>query len=253
VITPDAVAAAIARHRVAVLPATPSFLNLLLLSDSAGKHDLSSLRIVPYGAEPMPDGLLTRLRARLPEVEFIQKFGTSETGALPVKGGGPRLILPAPGPDFAHRILDGELWISSPARALGYLSGQPGGFEPAGWFRTGDLAEEQSDGSLRILGRCSEIINVGGEKVLPGMVEGILLAHPLVADCRVFAQANAVLGQMVAADVVWRGPEKDAVQVKRLLHVFGASSPKCHLPAVVRLVKSIDTTWNLKKIRPLNT
>ena len=253
VITPGAVAAVIARHRVEVLPATASFLNLLLLSESAGGHDLASLRIVPYGAEPMPAGLLARLRARLPGVEFIQKFGTSETGALPVKGGGTGLVLPAPGQEFAHRIMDGELWIRSPARALGYLSGQPGGFEPAGWFRTGDLAEELPDGSLRILGRCSDVINVGGEKVLPAVVEGLLLAHPLVADCRVFAQANAVLGQVVGADVVWRGPETDAVQVKRLLHAFAASSPKCHLPAVVRLVKSVDTTWNLKKIRPLNT
>jgi acyl-CoA synthetase (AMP-forming)/AMP-acid ligase II len=253
VITPGAVAEVIARHHVEVLPATPSFLNLLLLSESAGGHDLGSLRIVPYGAEPMPEGLLARLRARLPAVDFIQKFGTSETGALPVKDGGTGLRLPAPGPEFAHRIMDGELWICSPARALGYLSGQPGGFEPAGWFRTGDLAEELPDGSLRILGRCSEVINVGGEKVLPGVVEGMLLAHPLVADCRVYAQANALLGQVVAADVVWRGTETDALQVKRLLHAFGASSPKCHLPAVVRLVKSIDTTWNLKKIRPLNT
>jgi len=253
VITPGAVAALIARHRVEVLPATPSFLNLLLLSEPAEGHDLDSLRIVPYGAEPMPEGLLARLRTRLPAVEFIQKFGTSETGALPVKGGGSGLALSVSDPGFAHRIMDGELWIRSPARALGYLSGQPGGFEPAGWFRTGDLAMEQPDGTLRILGRCTEVINVGGEKVLPGVVEEMLLAHPQVADCRVFAQANAVLGQVVAAELVWRGSEQDPVQVKHLLHAFGASSPKCHLPAVVRLVKSIDTTWNLKKIRPLNT
>ncbi len=252
-LTPEAVAQMIARHRVEVLPATPSFLNLLLLSESAGAYDLDSLRIVPYGAEPMPDGLLARLRTRLPAVEFIQKFGTSETGAMPGLAGEMGRLQFDQGSGFGWKILDGELWIRSPARALGYLSGESHGFEPDGWFRTGDLAEElPPDGALRILGRRSELINVGGEKVLPRVVEEMLLAHPLVADCRVFAQANAVLGQVVAADVVWQGTGDDALEVKRQLHAFGASSPKCHMPAVVRLVKSIDTSLNLKKIRPSN-
>jgi non-ribosomal peptide synthetase component E (peptide arylation enzyme) len=94
------------------------------------------------------------------------------------------------------------------------------------------------------------LINVGGEKVLPGEVEGVLLAHTLVADCKVGAAANAVLGQVVAADIVWRGPERDALAVKRRLHEFAAGRLARHkLPAVVRLVATIDATRNLKKVR----
>ena len=83
----------ITRHRVEVLPSTPSFLNLLLLADEGRRFDLSSLRLVPYGAEPMPAALLERLRAALPQVEFVQRFGTSETGALPVRSVGGGLAL----------------------------------------------------------------------------------------------------------------------------------------------------------------
>ena len=251
-ITPDAVAATIARHAVQVLPATPSFLNLLLLAGADKTHDLGSLRLVPYGAEPMSAGLLVRLRAALPQVEFVQRFGTSETGALPVRPYTDGLIL-SEEEGFSWKVLDGALWVRSPARALGYLTGESGGFAESGWFCTGDHAEQRPDGSVRVLGRRGDLINVGGKKILPGEVEEHLLAHPLVADCRVFAQANVVLGQVVAAEVVWRGPELDAVTVKRQLRAFAVSLPECHLPAVVRLVKSIDTTGNLKKIRPSRT
>jgi acyl-CoA synthetase (AMP-forming)/AMP-acid ligase II len=249
-LTPAAVAATIARHRVEVLPATPSFLNLLLLAEVHMVHDLSSLRVVPYGAEPMPAALLARLRTALPDVEFVQRFGTSETGALPVcdAEGGLRLCDDQTG--FAWTIADGELWIHSPARALGYLSGPARGLDTTGWFRTGDLAEQLPNGTFRVLGRREELINVGGEKVFPGEVESVLLTHPFVADCRVWSEPNAVLGQVVAAEVVWSGPGADAVSVKRTLHSFASGLLERHkLPAVVRLVDAVDTTRNLKKIR----
>jgi acyl-CoA synthetase (AMP-forming)/AMP-acid ligase II len=248
--TPEAVARTIARHRVEVMPATPSFLNLLLMAEIHRTHDLGSLRVVPYGAEPMPAGLLERLRAALPQVEFTQRFGTSETGALPVRNLGAGLVLREGQAGFAWKIVDDELWVQSPARALGYLSGQAKGFDTPGWFQTGDLAEQLPDGTVRVLGRREELINVGGEKVLPGEVESVLLTHPLVADCRVGSEPNAVLGQVVAADIVWRGPERDAVAVKRMLHAFiSGLIARQKLPVVVRLVEVIDSTRNLKKLR----
>jgi acyl-CoA synthetase (AMP-forming)/AMP-acid ligase II len=249
-ITPESVAAAVARHRVEVLPATPSFLNLLLLAGAHRNHDLTSLEVVPYGAEPMPAGLLARLRAALPGAAFVERFGTSETGALPVHTLGSGLTLRDDSAGYSWRVVDGELWIQSPARALGYLDGNAFGLDGPGWFRTGDLAERMPDGSVRILGRREEIMNVGGEKVFPDEVESVLLEHPLVADCRVGPEPNAVLGQVVAADVVWRGPERDAVKVKRMLHEFAAGLLARHkLPAIVRLVGSVDSTRNLKKLR----
>jgi non-ribosomal peptide synthetase component E (peptide arylation enzyme) len=103
---------------------------------------------------------------------------------------------------------------------------------------------------VRVLGRREELINVGGEKVLPGEVEGVLLTHPLVADCRVTPEPNAVLGQVVAAEIVWRGPERDAVAVKRILHGFASGLiARQKLPTVVRLVEAVDSTRNLKKLR----
>jgi acyl-CoA synthetase (AMP-forming)/AMP-acid ligase II len=249
-ITPGAVADAIEDFQVEVLPATPSFLNLLLLAEAHLSHDLGSLRIVPYGAEPMPDGLLGRLKAALPRVEFVQRFGTSETGSLPVVPHGNGLLI-SPGKNgYEWKIVDDELWVLSPSRAIGYLSESTGGLDDSGWFRTGDLAQRLPDGSIRVLGRRSDLINVGGEKVLPSEVEGVLLSHPLVADCRVIPEANAILGQVVGVEVVWLGPESDPVAIKHQLHDFARHHMAQHkLPIVVRLVDSIEGTGNLKKSR----
>ena len=106
------------------------------------------------------------------------------------------------------------------------------------------------DGSMRILGRRTELINVGGEKVLPAEVENALLRHPLIADCRVGQWPNALLGQVVSAEIVWRGPEQDAISVKRQVHEFARDLIARHkLPVVVQLVKSIESTRSLKKSR----
>lgn len=249
-LTPEAVAAQVAGQRVEILPATPSFLNLLLLAGLEREHDLASLRIIPYGAEPMPEQLLARLRRAFPRVEFVPRFGTSETGALPVRGSGEGMELRNRGGEFEWKVVEGELWVRSPARALGYLTETPGGFEADGWFRTGDMAEILPNGAVRVLGRREEWINVGGEKVLPGEVEDVLLAHPEVADCRVMARANPVLGQVVAAEVVWRGSERDALAVKRVLNAFASKGLARHkLPVSVALVSAIAATGNFKKTR----
>jgi acyl-CoA synthetase (AMP-forming)/AMP-acid ligase II len=249
-ITPDAVAATVARHRVEVMPATPSFLNLLLVAGVHRIHDLKTLRTVPYGAEPMPESLLLRLRAILPHVDFLQRFGTSETGSIPLRRSASGLSLDEGSKGYAWKIVDGELWVRSPARALGYLTGEIGGFAAEGWFRTGDVAEYLPDATISVRGRRQDVINMGGEKILPSEVEGLLLSHPKVEDCRVFAAPNVLLGEVVAAEIVWTGVERSSVAVKQALrdHLSSVEARR-KLPAVVRLVDAIKCTGNRKKER----
>jgi acyl-CoA synthetase (AMP-forming)/AMP-acid ligase II len=249
-ISPETVAAIVARHRVEVMPATPTMLNLLLLAGVNRTCDMGSLRVVPYGAEPMPLLLLEKLRAAFPGVDFVQRFGTSETGSVPVREGTGGLSLPEESKGFEWKVVDNELWVKSPARALGYLTGERGGFAEAGWFQTGDVAKEQPDGSINVRGRRQDMINIGGEKILPNEVEGLLLSHPFVEDCRVFSVPNAILGEVVAAEIVWNGTDRDVPGIKRALreHLPSAEAQR-KLPAVVRLVHAVAHTANQKKAR----
>jgi acyl-CoA synthetase (AMP-forming)/AMP-acid ligase II len=199
------VAAALASQRVVVLPATPTFLNLLLVSGEHRTHDLSALRVITYGTEPMPAGLLQRLREAFPRVRFIQTFGTSETGIIRTESPDPdstyiRFI----DPDTEWKVVEEELWLRSRTQVSGYLDVRDGAgkFTSDGWFRTGDKVELGPAGTLRILGRMGEVINVGGEKLMPAEVESVILGLPLVLDCRVRGEAHALIGQAVVAEVV---------------------------------------------------
>ena len=83
--TPDAVLQNIAHHEIELLPTSPTFLNLVLLSEAHKRHDLSSLKLVTYGTEPMMESTLKRLNQVLPTVEFRQTYGLSELGIMRTK------------------------------------------------------------------------------------------------------------------------------------------------------------------------
>jgi acyl-coenzyme A synthetase/AMP-(fatty) acid ligase len=200
---PDEVCALVARHLVAVLPASPTFLNLVLLSGAAERHDLGSLRIITYGTEPMPESLLVRLRTAFPKVKLLQTFGTSETGISQTSSlSSSSTLLRLDDPNIEHCVVEGELWLRSRYQILGYLNHSMESFTKDGWFKTGDMVEEAGDGFIRIKGRLKELINVGGQKVLPAEVESILLEMPQVEDCLVYGEPNPITGQIVCAKVV---------------------------------------------------
>ena len=248
--TPEAIAEAIAAHGATVLPASPTFLNLLLLSGATRSHDLSSLRIVTYGTEPMPPALLERLRSALPRVKFVQTFGTSETGiAQTVSASSGSTLMKLDDPNLEYRVEDGELWLRSRTQILGYLNHPMDSFTADGWFRTGDLVEQRDDGFLRIIGRRSEAINVGGLKVLPSEVESVLMEMPQITDCVVRGEPNAITGSIVVAEVVLAQPE-DAPPIKTAIRQHCRTRLDAYkVPVKVRIVETILRSERLKKVR----
>jgi acyl-coenzyme A synthetase/AMP-(fatty) acid ligase len=244
--SPADVAAAIVRHRVAVLPASPTFLNLLMTAGVT--DDLSSLRVITYGAEPMPDSLLVRLKAAFPRVRFIQTFGTSETGiirtASPAEGS---TFLRFEDPQLEWKVVDDELWLRSRTQVAGYLNASNERFTADGWFRTGDKVEQGPDGTLRVLGRMGETINVGGEKLMPAEVEAVILDVVGVVDCRVRGETHPLTGQTVVADVV--GQDADPEALRSAIRVACRERLARHkVPTRVTFVASVSGD-RMKKVR----
>ena len=200
---PDDIAGLIAQHRIHVLPASPTFLNMMLMARVEERFDLSSLKMITYGTEPMPESLLKKLKDIFPRTKLLQTFGTSETGIAQTSSRSSySLEMKLDDPNLEYKIVNGELWLKSKIQVMGYLNSSMESFTEDGWFKTGDLVEELDDGYLRIKGRAKEVINVGGEKVLPAEVESVVLELDFVEDCMVFGEKNAITGQMVAAQVV---------------------------------------------------
>jgi long-chain acyl-CoA synthetase len=195
---PDAVCRAIEDARATLLPTTPTFLNLLVTSGAYRAYDLSSVRLITYGTEVMPEATLARLPQIFPNVELKQTYGLSELGVLRSKSqANDSVWVRLGGEGFEVKIIDGMLWVRSEANMVGYLNA-PSPFDDAGWMCTGDQVEVRGD-YVRILGRDSDIINVGGQKVFPAEVESVLLEAPNVAEASVYGVGHPLLGSVVHA------------------------------------------------------
>ena len=231
--------------------------------DRAGGYDVPSLFSVSNGGAPMAPATRERIFATLPDDMVTDGFGSSETGTQGASGcrpgrpgrGEPRPLQPA---DQAHR---GD----RPGRGRGgarFRRGRPvlaGGHLPLGyyndpertaetfverdgerWLITGDMATVEADGAIELLGRGSQRINTGGEKVFPEEVESVLKAHPAVYDCLVVGVPDERWGSAVTAVVqpaagVAVTLEDLATHVKGSL--AGYKAPK-HLVVVDAVVRS---------------
>lgn len=211
--SPDAIAAQIARHRVEVLPTAPSFLNLMMLSGAAEAHDLSSLKIITYGAEMMPQPLLDRLAEAFPNLKLIQKYGTSEAGAPKSRSEANNSRWMELGVEETDwRIRDTKLELPGNRAMLGYLNAaQP--FSADGWYQTGDQVERRGN-AIRIIGRASDIINVGGEKVFPAEVEASIAELEAVAEVAVSGRPHPLMGAVVQAKIRAVDPGISARQLR---------------------------------------
>ena len=243
-----AVGEAIERYNVNILPASPTFLNLMLLAHVTEKFDCSSLEVIAYGAEPMSARLLGRLVKAFPNVAFQQKFGTSETGAIRIKSQSTDSVyfrIEDSGVEW--RVQDAELWLKTSSRILGYLNADESSLEADGWYRTGDLVEEAEAGYLRIIGRRSQLINVGGQKVHPAEVEQVLSEIEGVDACAVFGQAAPVTGSMVACEIV-TASSQDLRAWKRLIrsHCRGRLA-NWKIPVAIELRAELSMTDRLKR------
>jgi len=244
----DAVLRAVERHKVELLPTSPTFMNLVLLSEAYRRYDLSSLKIVTYGTEPMPESTLRRFHEVLPHVQLQQTYGLSEVGILRSKSrSSDSLWVKLGGEGFQTRVVDNVLQIKAESAMLGYLNA-PSPFTDDGWFHTGDKVEVDGD-YFRILGRQSEIINVGGQKVYPAQVESVVQEMPEVAEVSVYGEENTIMGQVVCAAIRLR-ESRDPQQFHRELRLFCRQRlQQYQIPVRIRLVAGALHGQRFKKNR----
>lgn len=201
---PRLMAELIEKYSVRVLPCSPTFLNMMDLDGIFNDFSMKSLRLITYGTERMPEQLLNRLSKKLPRVKFLQTFGTSETGIVQTKSlSSSSTFLTIDDPKVEWKIENNELWIKSSSQISGYINTTEKAIDD-GWFKTGDLVESKNDNYFRIIGRKNEVINVGGEKVLPSEIEDFVMTIDGIQDCTAFSVSNGITGQAVGIKVVAR-------------------------------------------------
>lgn len=241
--TPELVCQAIEAHQAELLPTSPTFLNLILLAKAHTQYDLSSLKLITYGTEPMQSSTLARLTDALPDVKLQQTYGLSEVGILRSKSKEDgSLWMKIGGDEFDIKVHNGTLHVKADSAMLGYLNA-PSPFDEAGYLDTGDLVAQDGDW-IRILGRASEIINVGGFKVFPAEVESVLLNMDNVADVVVYGEAHPITGHIVTARFKLQQPEPTRAVKARMLSYCKDKLASYKVPSKVLI--SEDTTYNTR-------
>lgn len=218
--------------------ATPSYWRQLLLFADQAVLKCVPLRQITLGGEMVDQHVLDQLRQLFPTARISHIYATSELGRCfsvrDGRAGFPASLLNTETPDGVQmQVVDGELHVRSRNSMLAYDTGEPTQVDriPSQadqFFATGDLVEVVGDRVL-FVGRKSDLINVGGNKVSPAVVEAAVRQVSGVLDVRVFAKPSSIAGQIVACQVV-RDPEFDATELR------GAIGQHCRkelLPAQV--------------------
>ncbi|GEE04105.1 hypothetical protein nbrc107696_45510 [Gordonia spumicola] len=141
------------------------------------------------------------------------------------------------------------MWVAGPTRMSRYW-GQPGltSSKISGrWLRTGDLGRLDEDGLLWLTGRVDDVINRGGEKVLPAHVESKVAELPAIAEATVFAIPDTMLQQRVGVAVILR-PDT-ALDVDAARRLLADTLPDYAVPEHWRVYDELPRTASGKADR----
>lgn len=245
---PDYVCQLIEKYKVELLPTSPTFLNMLIISRAFDRHSLKSLKVISYGAEPMPESLLKHLNSIFPAIKLQQTYGLIELGVMRSQSeSNGSLWVKIGGEGYQTRVVNSILEIKSDSAMLGYLNAKSP-FTIDGWFITGDSVEVNGE-YFKILGRKSEMINVGGEKVFPQEVENVILQMPDIVDVMVFSENNPITGKIVCAKVKYVGADSKLELVKKIKIHCRSKLETFKVPVKIELADSTFESDRFKKNR----
>jgi long-chain acyl-CoA synthetase len=220
----------IQRDKVTVFPGVPTMFFALLHHPSAGKYDLSSLRIAVSGGAAIPGEVIQAFESKF-KTTILEGYGLSETSPTATFNfsAAERKVLSIGKPIFGVeiRIFDiddkqlpagkdrvGEIVIRGHNVMKGYWNKPEANIEAfkGGWFHTGDLGYVDEDGFFFIVDRKKEMIIRGGFNVYPREVEEVIYAHPAVAEAAVIGVPDERLGEEVKAVVALKPGAKASAE-----------------------------------------
>jgi fatty-acyl-CoA synthase len=213
----EEILSAVDRYRGHRLYCIPAVWRRVLDMDRSS-WDLSCIGQADTGTSATTPALLSEIRETFPWTTTTITYGSTEAGLVARMW--PEDVLRKhgsvgpPGPTVFVRLENGELAVRSGHLASGYFRNQEATGEAFrdGWFYTGELAEQDDEGFLYIVGRTKEIIRTGGEWVAPVEVDAILQDHPSILDVAVAGVPDEHWGEVVTAFVVVNPGQSIAVE-----------------------------------------
>jgi fatty-acyl-CoA synthase len=253
-------------ERVTVFSGVPTMFITILNHPQFGRYDLRSLRTGSIGAAPVPAEIMRRI---------LDSEGGLGMDALVVYGlteatGGTHWTRPGdplekrvatvglPTPEIEDRVVDpvtgapvgpgeeGEVCVKGPTMMMGYYKKPEATAEKlrGGWLRTGDMGVKDSDGYLRITGRLTDMIIVGGFNTYPAEIENFFLRHPKVLDVSIVGVPDPIMGEAVMAFVIPRAGE--SLTAEEIAAFARGKIANFKVPKYVEIVDSFPLTGSGK-------
>lgn len=228
----------------------PTMLKQLIDNPDFKKHNLSSLKVITYGAAPMPLEVIKKAIQLMPKVSFINAFGQTETAStITALSPEDHVITGAteaerekklkrlssigkPMPDIEMKVIDengkevptgtvGEIVARGPRVMTGYWKDEEKTrktIDKDGWVHTGDMGYKDEDGYFFLVGRATDLIIRGGENISPEEVENIIFAHPKIDDVAVIGVPDDEWGEVPKAICVLKKGCEDCTPEEIMEH-----------------------------------
>ena len=271
----EAVLKTIGRERCTVVHGVPTMFRAMLEVPDFSRHDVSSLRTGIMAGAPCPAPLMRRVIDEMHLPEMTIAYGLTEAS--------PGITITARDDSIAHRtqtvgraLPDVDVRIVDPATRESVPTGTRGelqtrgyhvmkgyydkpeataaALDADGWLSTGDQAEIDADGYVRVSGRIKDLIISGGENIDPSEIEVCLRGHPDVSDAYAYGVSDERWGERVAAAV--RLHPGATIGGKALTEFCRGTLASFKLPRVIRIVDDYPMTASGKvqkfKLRELH-
>ncbi len=248
----------VAEHRISHVLWVPTMLYEILRLPDLDDYDLSALKMIICGGQPVSVSTALRAQEAFPSLDFIQVYGLTEGGGTVtyVRPADARRKPGSVGKASLHvevRLVDsggadvpqgvaGEIIIRAPTVTAGYW------LDPEltarqvvnGWLHTGDMGYFDAEGFLYISGRKSDMIVSGGMRIFPAEIESVLIEHPSVADVAVIGLLDEKWGQTVCAVVI--PVDGAAIDEPELIEYCSERLASYKKPTSVRVVDEMPRT-----------
>lgn len=239
----DDLAGLVERHGVTTGMFAPSVIRMMLDARVHERHDLSSLRLVLSGGEPVTPTELGEFQGLLPTVDVREGYGVSEFPSVALQFPADDVVklgdaagrstvatnarVARPDGEDAAPGEHGEIVLRSPATSLAYGDGTSAVIN--GWLHTGDRGYLDDRGVVHVSGRSKEMIVSGGLNVYPAEVERVLATFPGVREAAVVGVPDRRFGEVGHAFVVCDSPsalDQDALRRHAKSQLAGFKVPR---------------------------
>jgi fatty-acyl-CoA synthase len=253
-------------ERVTVFSGVPTMFITILNHPHFGRHDLRSLRTGSIGAAPVPVEIMRRIldgKAGL-GMDALVVYGLTEAtgGTHWTRPGDPLekrvATVGLPTPEIEDRVVDpvtgapvgpgveGEVCVKGPTMMMGYYKKPEATADKLrdGWLHTGDMGIKDSEGYLKITGRLTDMIIVGGFNAYPAEIENFFLRHPKVLDVSIVGVPDPIMGEAVMAFVIPKAGE--SLTAEEIAAFARGKIANFKVPKYVEIVDSFPLTGSGK-------